>query len=234
MLKNDLELRNPMRILEQTGVTPLPPGGFGAVLARAGVGKTAFLVQLALDSLLHAQKVMHISLNDPVQKVALWYREVLGTAAAHQTVRETTSLWESIQPHLFIMSFQVEGFSVPKLEERVTDLTAQGIFSPQLLLIDGLPFEDATIAPMLREFKALSERLSVAAWFAVRTHRHQAPAENGLPLQIVPVADLFEVLWQLSPEGASVHVRALKGGPRGTGEIPLVLDPATMLVRDKR
>ena len=234
MLKNDLELRNPMRILGQTGVAPLPPGGFGAVLARAGVGKTAFLVQLALDNLLQARKVMHISLNDPVQKVSLWYREVLAAAAAHQTARETTSLWESIQPHLFIMTFQVEGFSVPKLEERVTDLTAQGIFSPQLLLIDGLPFEDATIAPMLRAFKALSERLGVPAWFAVRTHRHQAPAENGLPLQIEPVADLFEVLWQLNPEGASVHVRALKGGPRGTGEIPLVLDPATMLVRDVR
>jgi hypothetical protein len=228
MLKNDLILRNPMRILNQAVGTNLPPGGFGAVLARAGVGKTAFLVQLALDSLIDGRKVLHISLNDPVQKVSLWYREVLGAAAARQSVREVAPLWESIQPNLFIMTFRVEGFSVPKLEERVTDLTAQGIFAPEIVLVDGLPFEDAASASMLEEFKGLAARLGLRAWFAVRTHRHEAPAENGLPRQIQPVSGLFDILLQLMPEGANVQVQGLKGA----GELPLALDPATMLVRD--
>ena len=47
----------------------LPQGGFGAVLARAGVGKTALLVQLALNTMLRDKNVLHISLNDPVNKV---------------------------------------------------------------------------------------------------------------------------------------------------------------------
>ena len=234
MLKNDLTLRNPMRLLGPSGSALLPPGRLGAVLARAGVGKTAFLVQLALDNLLQARKVLHISLNDPVQKVALWYREVLATAGPDKAHRAAAPVWETLQPHLFIMTFRVEGFSVPKLDERVTDLTAQGIFAPQMVLVDGLPFEGAAAAPMLSDFKALAERLEVPAWFAVRTHRHEAPAANGLPPQVEPVADLFEVLLQLKPEGANIRVEALKGGPQGAGQLPIELDPTTMLVRDQK
>lgn len=56
MLKNDLILRNPLRLMGQESDDILPTGGFGAVMARAGVGKTALLVQLALDSLLNGKK----------------------------------------------------------------------------------------------------------------------------------------------------------------------------------
>lgn len=228
MLKNELMLRNPMRILNRATETPLPPGGFGAVLARAGVGKTAFLVQLALDSLIEGRNVLHISLNDPVQKISLWYREVLQTAAAEQAVREITPLWESLQPHLFIMTFRVEGFSAPRLEERMTDLTAQGIFLPEVLLVDGLPFDEPATTATLADLKALADRFQLRTWFTVRTHRHEAPGEGGLPPQIQPVNDLFDILVQLSPEAGSIQVQPL----RGVGELSLVLDPATMLVRD--
>lgn len=232
MLKNDLMLRNPMRILDEAGTVPLPAGGFGAVLARAGVGKTAFLVQLALDSLLRGDRVLHISLDDPVQKVDLWYREVLANVAAQQAVADIAPLWESIGPQRFIMTFRVEGFSVPKLEERVTDLTAQNIFQPQMVVFDGIPFETAAAAELLTDLKDLAGRLGLRAWFAVRTHRHEPPAADGLPSQLQGVAHLFDALLQLQPEGDSVHVRALRGGPREGAHLPLTLDPTTMLVRD--
>jgi hypothetical protein len=51
-------------------------------------------------------------------------------------------LWDAILPHRFIMTFKVEGFSVPKLEERLTDLTEQGIFFPNMIILDGLPFTE--------------------------------------------------------------------------------------------
>ena len=82
----------------QSGSAPLPEGGFGAVLARAGVGKTAFLVQLALDSLLRGEPVLHISLDAPVQKVDLWYREVLANIAAQQAVNDIAPLWRRSYP----------------------------------------------------------------------------------------------------------------------------------------
>ena len=50
-------------------------GEFGALTARAGVGKTSFLVQLALDKMLRGRNVLHISIDEPVEKVCLCYED---------------------------------------------------------------------------------------------------------------------------------------------------------------
>ena len=81
MLKKDLTLRNPLRLLGKENQDILPKGGFGAVLARAGVGKTAIMVQLSLETLLRGKNVLHVSLSDPVNKVSLWYKEVFHNLA---------------------------------------------------------------------------------------------------------------------------------------------------------
>jgi flagellar biosynthesis GTPase FlhF len=56
MLKNELILKNPLRRMGYESDDILNNGEFGAVMARAGVGKTAFLVQLALNSMLREKK----------------------------------------------------------------------------------------------------------------------------------------------------------------------------------
>ena len=53
--------KSPMRILERALAGGLGRGRFGVVLARTGVGKTGFLMTMALDRLLQGRKVMHIS-----------------------------------------------------------------------------------------------------------------------------------------------------------------------------
>ncbi len=141
MLSKDLILQNPLSFLSQGNEPELQAGQFGAVLARAGVGKTSFLVQLALFSLLNNQKVLHISLDDPVNKVNLWYEEVFRIIGEQYRTEPIQEIWEDVLPNRFIMTFKVEGFSVPKLEERLTDLVSQNIFSPDMVIIDGLPFE---------------------------------------------------------------------------------------------
>ena len=155
MLKNDLIMRNPLRLMGHESEDILAPGEFGALLARAGVGKTALLVQLSLNSLLRGMNVLHISLQDPVNKVSLWYEEVFSRIAQQYDIHQMDQLWDTILPHRFIMTFQVEGFTVPKLEERLTDLIEQDIFNPQMMLIDGLPFDDS-VGEVLQQLKALS------------------------------------------------------------------------------
>jgi hypothetical protein len=232
MLKKDLILRNPLRVMGQQSDDILPEGGFGAVLARAGVGKTAFVVQLALNSQLNNRKVLHISLNDPVKKVSLWYEEVFRNIAAQYKVKQIDELWDTILQHRFIMTFQVEGFSVPKLEERLTDLTEQNIFRPHMILIDGLPFDESVRQPLL-DLKSIAKRLSAHVWLTVQTHRHEKPGPDGMPAPLLNVADLFEVAIQLQPEGKEVHIKALKGAANASECTDLLLDPSTMLIKDK-
>jgi hypothetical protein len=232
MLKNDLILRNPLRLMGHENEAIVPEGGFGAVLARAGVGKTALVVQVALNTMLQQKNVLHVSLDDPVDKVGVWYQEVLNSLAHQYHVKQIKDLWESIQMHRFIMTFKVEGFSVPKLEERVHDLTEQQIFNPHMVIVDGLPFDEHIREP-LEGLKAFSERHRLHLWFTVTTHRHEAPADNGLPVQLAPVADLFDAAIQLQPEGKKIHIRCLHGGPDVAAGRDQLLDPSTMLIVDK-
>ncbi len=229
MLKNDLILRNPLRLMDQENDDILAAGEFGAVLARAGVGKTAFLVQLSLNALLRGKNVLHISLTDPVNKVSLWYKEVFGLIAEQYQVDQINQIWESVLPHRFIMTFRVEGFSVPKLQERLADLTEQNIFSPQMIIVDGFPFDDA-VHQSLSDFKKMIEQQGIHSWFTVRTHRHEEPEADGTPQQLANVADLFKIAIQLVPEGKDIHVRALKGGDSFSRHLDLRLDPSTMLL----
>jgi hypothetical protein len=232
MLKNELILKNPLRRMGYESDDILKGGEFGAVMARAGVGKTAFLVQLALNSMLREKNVLHISLNDPVKKVSLWYKEVFNRIATQYAIHQSVQLWDTILPHRFIMTFKVEGFSVPKLEERLTDLIEQDIFKPHAMIIDGLPFDD-TVNQDLADLKNLASHQGMHVWFTVRTHRHEEPGPNGTPAQLIPVADLFEVAIQLDPVGKQIQIKAIKG-PGSRGDQPdLMLDPATMLILDQ-
>jgi hypothetical protein len=232
MLKNDLIMRNPLRLMGHESEDILTPGQFGALLARAGVGKTALLVQLSLNSLLQGKNVLHVSLQDPVNKVSVWYKEVFSLISHQYNILQMDQLWDSILPHRFIMTFQVEGFTVPKLEERLTDLIEQGIFAPRMMLMDGLPFDDAVREPLL-ELKALAKKNAMHIWFTVRTHRHEKPDQNGLPIQLIHVADLFDVAIQLVPVGKQIQVRVLKGAGITADDLDLVLDPATMLIENR-
>jgi hypothetical protein len=232
MLKNDLILRNPLRLMGHESEDILKQGQFGAVLARAGVGKTALLVQLSLNSLLQGKNVLHISLQDPVNKVSVWYKEVLNRISQQYNVNQIDQLWDAVQPHRFIMTFRVEGFTVPRLEERLTDLMEQDIFVPQMMLIDGLPFDDG-VQESLLQLKTVAQKYAMHAWFTVRTHRHEMPDQNGLPVQLAHVADLFEVALQLIPEGKQIHVKTLKAADPACDHPDLVLDPATMLIQNQ-
>ena len=90
MHNHDITLQTPLRFLESENQDLLKAGGFGAILARAGVGKTAFLIQIALDYLLSKRNILYISLNDPVEKVCLWYEEVY---------RNISKSWDKKQAH---------------------------------------------------------------------------------------------------------------------------------------
>ncbi len=230
MLKNDLILRNPLRLIGKDQEQTLAEGEFGAILARAGVGKTSFLVQLALDSLLRHRNVLHISLDQPVRKVCLWYEEVFYNIARQYDIKNTSELWETILPHRFVMTFNVEGFTVGRLEERLNDLTEQGIFFPQMVMIDGLPFNDSVREP-LSELKLVAKEQGFPVWFAVKVQSDE-DVESGIPQTIAGVEDLFETMIGLKSDGQQINVNLVKG-PAEAGRLSLVLDPATLLIKDR-
>ncbi len=231
MIKKEMIYRNPLVKLGYDSEDILPVGGFGAVLAHAGVGKTALLVQLALNMMLRENPILHVSLHDAVSKVDLWYQEIFHDIAQKFGINEINEYWDKIQPYRFIMTFKVEGFSAPKLEERLTDLMEQNIFKPNTIIIDGFKFDDAGRGQLV-QLKELAQKYSMCLWFTVHTHRHEPPQGNGLPLSFLHIADLFDVIVQLATKGDEVFIKSLKGKSNKAAQNDLLLDPATMLIKD--
>lgn len=232
MIKKDLIRRHPLGRFGFGAVDVLGNGGFGAVLARAGVGKTALLVQLALNEMIRGKRVLHVSMYEPVGKVALWYEELYARLAAGHAPSQRKSLWEESLPLRFIMTFKVEGFSVPKFKERLHDLLVPGIFKPEVVLIDGLHFDMIERGEM-EDLKKLAEDLGVSVWFTVHIHRHQETGREGLPLPLVPFEDLFDFAVVLATQEERVGIRILKTPVAGSETCALTLDPSSMLVMDE-
>ncbi len=225
----DIIRQNPLKNLGYETDDIVPEKGFGAILARSGVGKTSFAVQIAVNSMLRDIKVLHISLEDPVKKINLWYKEVFSNLAAKHDIQDTSNIWETVIPNRLIMTLRVEGFSIPVLEERLTDLIEQNVFVPNMLIIDGIAFDEKAPA-LLQGLKNLAEKYTMRTWFTILTHRHEDPAPDGMPLQLSDVKDLFDAAVMLQPEGDKIHVRPLMGTAQEKAGASLLLDPSTMLI----
>jgi hypothetical protein len=211
MSKSNQILNSQLKFIKENAGHLLADGQFGAVLARAGEGKTSFLMHLAWDNLLREKNVLHICLDQPIKKVCLWYEEVLHRISDQYELNATDVMWETILPHRFIMTFNTEDFNANRLEERISDLTEQGIFFPQIVLLDGLPFDKADQVS-LSELKALAGKHGFPVWFTAMTHReNNVDQTDGIPAPISYISDLFEVVVQLKPTGRDINVQMIKG-----------------------
>ena len=73
MYREFLTARSPLRLLEKGLHGGLGKGNLGLVLAGHGVGKTPFLVCVALDDLLRGESVLHVSLEHTVAHTRAYY-----------------------------------------------------------------------------------------------------------------------------------------------------------------
>ena len=121
----------------------------GLVMARAGLGKTAILVQLALDSIVRGNKVLHVSIGESVDKTRAWYDDIIALLRD-----EGTKIDYELLQNRMIMTFKESTFTQAILEERLDDLVQQNIYRPECLIIDGYDFtvNDHDALAELKEF----------------------------------------------------------------------------------
>jgi hypothetical protein len=164
-----------------------------------------------------------------VTKINLWYREMFNLLAPKNNITMINHAWDSLLPNRLIMTLRLDGFSVPRLEERLADLIEQDIFKPDTVVIDGFPF-DKTERSILKDLKILAEKMGMNVWFTVTTHRHEDPDPDGYPVQLTGISDLFTVLFQMVPENKTVKLNILKGQVDAGKGSPVFIDSETMLI----
>ena len=221
--------KNPLRVLNLAGNNKK----MGLVMARAGVGKTALLVQIALDSILRGKRVVHISIGENLEKTKLWYDDILEIILQECSVANPHQLIEMVQQHRMIMTFKAALFDRDRLEERLNDLILQDIFKPDCVVIDGFDFTTMN-HEHLEDVKNLLEGMGVQTWFSATSHREDdRVSPSGVPAPCHELDDLFETVVLLQPEQDNVQLEIIRhNSDTCTGDsCQLSLDPATMMVK---
>ena len=230
MLKKDLILKSPVE--KAIGIENITLGQFGAVLSRAGVGKTSFLVQIGLTQLLADQKILHVSLDDPMDKINLRYDEAytnLVDNIGYVDPQKAVRLWEDICPNKVGISYTEATFNTDKIKDYLKSFKKSDLALPSVIVIDGLDF-DKDIASVLKELKDLNQNFGVFIWFSMKSHRDQAWSEDGFPVQLASVKNLFDKAIFLNPIDDKIEAVILKDGDRTHQKYKL--DPATMMLAE--
>lgn len=233
MLKNMFTIPVPGKSTGEESMDFIKPGAFAAIFARAGVGKTALLVQIAINSMLRGKNVLHISTADPVDKVDLWYKEVFQRLDHEYESLNINKTKDQLLRHRFIMTFETESFSIAKLKKRVNELISQEIFAPTQIMIDDFSFEKVSNEE-LADLKAFVEANNLVFWFTIRTHRDEAISEINIPTRLMPMIDWFDFMLRLEPENERIYVRSVTRDASGinVNGKDLFLDPSTLLIRE--
>lgn len=231
MLRKDLNLRSP--IAKIMGMDNIAQSRFGAVLSRAGVGKTRFLVQIALTQLLDDRKIIHVSLDDSMGKINLRYNEGftnLVDSIGYVDPQKAVRLWDDISLNKVGISYNDLTFDTDKLRDYLKSFKKAELPMPALMVIDGLNFDD-DLTEILEKLQALNQEFAISIWFAMQTHREEAQSENGCPVQLETRKEMFDKALFLKPVDNRIQAVVLKDGNKT--DQAFVLDPATMMLAEE-
>ena len=232
MQKEDLIKKNPLRILNPLSAESLPDHRMGLVMARAGLGKTAILVQIAMDSMLRGQKVLHVSVGEDLGKAKAWYEDVFQYIAEGFQLENAAEVEDELMRNRIIMTFKEVAFSKLKMEERLNDLVYQNIFRPDIVVVDGYDFGEADYESIM-DLKEMMAAMNVQVWFSALRHRDDdRVSAAGVPAPCHEIDGLFDTVIVLQPEQDAILLNIIKDEYDGAAGKILNLDPATMMVKE--
>ena len=182
-------------------------------MARAGVGKTAFLVQIGLDDAMRERPVLHVALGQDLEHVQSWYDALFDDLAQATHLADREQVRALINRNRVIQASPDTVFPHEHLDE-IVDLYGRAQFKPAVILIDGWDWEHGGVvgrAAELGAFKLIAKRLGAVLWLSAQTHREATPAH---PTALVPpcaaYGELIDIGVFLEPEGTHVGVRLIK------------------------
>ena len=242
MYRKEVNERSPMRVFEGSMHGGLGRGNIGVIVARPGVGKTALLVQIALDDLLRDRKVLHISHEHAVDHMRAYYDEIFHDLAMVMKLDEPESVRVDIEKNRLIYSHMPErndppsirggSSSIQKILKTVDFARQFAHFEPDVIILDAFDFVNARPEAM-DELSNLARERNVELWIAATVDIRKAPT-SGLPEPLEKFQQKLSVVVFLEPERDIVRLRLLKDHDNtALTDLHLRLDPHTMRVIDE-
>ncbi len=233
MPQKDVWERNPVRVFERAIAGGLGRGRIGVALSRAGVGKTAFLIGLALDALLQGRKVLHISTQESVEAVRRFYDQLFHALAEDLQLDDRVQKLLELERNRHILAYNRKSFSLEKLEQSVGFLRQAAHFEPSFVIMDGTPRFEQTEEWEMQGVQRLAREWDAEIWTSSLVHREgQQCDERGIPFEVARHDAYVSVVVLLDSQADHVRVRILKDHEhREVADLHLELDPSTLLLR---
>ena len=133
---------SPVRMLENMMAGGLGSGRLGVCMAHAGIGKTAFLIQIGIDASVRGKNVLHLALGQTTEHVQSWYETLLNDLLARCAVDGADGIIADAAKHRVIQSFADRNFSAERLEQIIELYRANMQFAPDIIIIDGYEWEN--------------------------------------------------------------------------------------------
>jgi hypothetical protein len=230
MYSKELNERNPLRLFEHSIHGGLGPGNIGVVVARHGIGKTTFLVGIALDDAIRGRKVLHVALDKTVQHVREFYDEIFMDLARSAGLEDLATARLEMERHRIIHTYASGTFTTDKLRHSIQFLKEVATFEPACLILQGFDFDHATLADV-EALRGLAAEFNVELWMSALTHRGVASDERGIPEHIAKLAPAIAVIVQMADDDGTVKLSLLKDHDNpNVAKLALALDPSTMLL----
>jgi hypothetical protein len=224
---------SPLRILDQSVHKGLGRGNLGALMARAGVGKTACLIHIAFDKLFRKEKLVHISLEDVPEKISSYYNVIFYDLVKALNIKGEQEIKTLFERNRMILSYLNQSFEMRRLRKNLDNLRENIDFFPDTLIMDGLDFEH-TERSVIEGLKSLAEKYQLEIWLSALSHRHiRETNERGIPYPCSRVDDLLSIIIQLQPSQSDVSLCLLKDHDEDVkSHLRVRLNPNTFLAMD--
>ena len=105
MVKEELNQKSPLRKLEAITQGGAGKGNIGVIASKQGIGKTAFLVHLAVDSLLRDRHVIHVSFDKKTDYISAWYEDIFDEISKKRNLESAMQVHDEMIHNRIIMNF---------------------------------------------------------------------------------------------------------------------------------
>jgi hypothetical protein len=226
MIRKEAILQSPLRILDRSIRGGLGKGHLGVIMAPAGVGKSACLVQIGLDALLREKPVLHVAVGQSVEHVSARYDALFEDLAERVDLADRRGVRESIARRRLIWSSLDGSFGPRGLDEALAAFQAHLGLGPSTILVDGFEWEEPGAPETVGAVKASAARVGAEVWMTARDARGR---ELGPGRRIAPLSDdcaaLVDVGVFLEPDGRRARLTLVKDFERfPAADVPLVIE----------
>ncbi len=223
--------RSPLRVLDRSIHGGLGRGNIGVVCAGHGAGKTAFLVSVALDHLMSGDQVLHVAVDQPVDRIRNYYDEIFAEMAREEHLERASEARLALEKNRRIHAYQASTFGVEPLAHTIEFLRQHTDLHPDLVVVDGYDWERGAEGDLVA-LRRIARDHEAELWMAAVVDRARPVTHSrGIPEPVSRFEPLVDVILRLKGENGAAHLSILKDHDNPEpAALPLRLDPTTLLL----